>query len=114
VKDFATRRPADFAARIWDCVGRADKTTLQNILMRMPDKVCAVAFATLTKEKQESLYALIAGPKAARIVEEIKLESRRRTSNLVRSRILRSFLAYFGLARKAGGTIYIRPRRGNA
>ena len=77
----------------------------------MPDKVCAVAFATLTKERQRSLYDLIAGPKAARIVEEIRLESRRRTSALVRNRILRNFLSYFGLAGKTGGTIYIRPRR---
>jgi hypothetical protein len=111
VRDLAPRRPADLSARIWDCVSRADRTTLQNILMRMPDKVCAVAFATLTKERQQSLYALIAGPKAARIVEEIRLESRRRTSALVRGRILRRFLSYFGLARKTAGTIYIRPRR---
>ena len=104
-------RPADTAARVWDCVSRADRTTLQNILMRVPDKVCAVAFAALTEERRRSLYAMIAGPKAARIEEEIRLESRRRTSALVRGRILRSFLSYFGLARKAEGTIYIRPRR---
>ena len=80
--------------------------------MRMPDKVCAVAFATLTEERRQSLYSLIAPPKAARIEEEIRLESRRRTSALVRGRILRTFLSYFGRARKAAGTIYIRPRRG--
>jgi hypothetical protein len=91
-------------------VSRADRTTLQNVLMRMPDKVCAVAFGTLTEEKRQSLYSLIAGPKAARIMEEIRLESRRRTSALVRGRILRTFLSYFGRARKAAGTIYIRPR----
>jgi len=108
----APRYPGDFSAAIWVCVSRADKTTLQNVLMRMPDKVCAVAFATLTEERRQLLYALIAGPKAARIVEEIRLESRRRTSALVRGRILRSFLSYFGRARNAGGTIYIRPRRG--
>ena len=102
----------DSSALIWDCVSRAEKTTLQNLLMRMPDKVCAVAFAALPEEKRRSLYALIAGPKAARIAEEIRLESRRRTSALVHGRILRSFLAYFGRARKTGGTIYIRPRRG--
>ena len=121
VRDFAPRHPADCAPRypadsaavIWDCVSLADRTTLQNVLMRMPDKVCAVAFATLTRERQQTLYALIAGPKAARIAEEIRLESRRRTSQLVRGRILRSFLSYFGLARNAGGVIYIRPRRVN-
>jgi hypothetical protein len=110
----STPYPADFASRIWDCVIRADKTTLQNVLMRMPDKVCAVAFATLTEEKRRSLYVLIAGPKTARIVEEIRLESRRRTSALVRGRILRTFLSYFGRAGKTGGTIYIRPRRGTS
>jgi hypothetical protein len=108
----APRHPADYSALVWDCVSRADRTTLQNVLMRMPDKVCALAFATLTEERRQSLYALIAGPKTARIVEEIRLESRRRTSALVRGRILRTFLSYFGRARKAGGTIYIRPRRG--
>lgn len=96
---------------IWDCVSRTDRTTLQNVLMRMPDKVCAVAFADLTEERRKSLYSLIAGPKAARIMEEIRLESRRRTSALVRARILRTFLSYFGRARKTAGTIYIRPRR---
>ena len=30
------RHPADYSARIWDCVSRADRTTLQNVLMRMP------------------------------------------------------------------------------
>jgi hypothetical protein len=104
----------DAAARVWACVSGTSGTALQNILMRMPDKVCAVAFATLTREKQESLYALIAGPKAARIIEEIRLESRRRTSALVRRRILRNFLSYFGLAQKTGGTIYIKPRRVSA
>ena len=112
VKNFAPRYPADFARYIWDCLSHADRTMLQNVLMRMPDKVCAVAFATLTEERRRSLYALIAAAKAARIMEEIRLESRRRTSALVRGRILRTFLSYFGLARKVAGTIYIRPRRG--
>lgn len=96
---------------VWDCVSGADRTVLQNVLMRIPDKVCAVALETLTEEKRQSLYALIAEPKAARIREEIRLESRRRTSALVRARILRTFLSYFGRAKKTTATIYIRPLR---
>ena len=100
------------AVLVWDAVSAADAALLQNTLMRIPDKVCAVAFAALPREKRMVIYARIAGPKAARIEEEIALEARRRTSALVRARILRSFLSYFGRARKVSGRIWIRPRRG--
>ena len=99
------------AGAVWDAVSAADATQLQNTLMRMPDKVCAVALATLPKEKRMLVYSRIAGPKAARIEEEIVLEGRRRTSALVRARLLRSFLSYFGRARRVPGRIWIRPRR---
>lgn len=99
------------AAAVWDAVSATDATLLQNTLMRMPDKVCAVALATLPREKRLVVYSRIAGPKAARIEEEIGLEARRRTSGLVRARIIRSFLSYFGRARKVQGTIWIKPRR---
>jgi hypothetical protein len=75
----------------------------------MSDKVCAVALATLPREKRLVVYSRIAGPKAARIEEEIGLEARRRTSGLVRARIIRSFLSYFGRARRVPGRIWIRP-----
>ena len=103
------------AAAIWDAVSSADTVLLQNTLMRMPDKVCAVALATLPKEKRMAIYSRIAGPKAARIEEEIELEARRRTGALVRARIIRSFLSYFGRARRVPGRIWIKPikpRRG--
>jgi len=79
--------------------------------MRMPDKVCAMGLATLPAERRRELYALIAAPKAARIEEEIRLEARRKTSALVKARILRSFLSYFGRADRTPGTIWIRPKR---
>jgi hypothetical protein len=97
------------AGAVWDAVSRADAALLQNTLMRMPDKVCAVALATLPREKRLVIYSRIAGPKASRIEEEIRLEARRRTSALVRARILRSFLSYFGRAPRAPGTIWIKP-----
>ena len=96
---------------VWDAVSAAGGSLLQNTLMRIPDKVCAVAFAALPREKRLMIYSRIAGPKAARIEEEIVLEGRRRTSALVRARIIRSFLSYFGRARKVSGRIWIRPRR---
>jgi hypothetical protein len=99
------------AVLVWDAVSAADAALLQNTLMRIPDKVCAVAFAALPREKRMVIYSRIAGPKAARIEEEIGLEARRRTSALVRARILRSFLSYFGRARKVSGRIWIRPKR---
>jgi hypothetical protein len=101
----------DVAGRIWACVNGTNRTTLQNILMRMPDKVCAVALAMLSESQRLSLYPLIAGPKAARVREEMRLENGRRTSPLVRARILRTFLSYFGQGTRASGTIWIRPRR---
>ena len=101
----------DTAAAIWDQVSRIDRTRRQNILMRIPDKVCAVAFAALSEERRRSLYALIAAPKAARVREEIRLESRRRTSAAVRAKIIRAFLSFFGGAARTGGSIYIRPKR---
>ena len=97
------------AAAVWDAVSSADGAALQNTLMRIPDKVCAVALSTLPKEKRAGLYARIAGPKASRIEEEIALESRRRTSRLVRARIIRSFLSYFGRASQVPGRIWIKP-----
>jgi hypothetical protein len=99
------------AALVSECLDRTDRTRLQNVLMLMPDKVCAVAFAALGEEKRQSLYALMGGTKAARVMEEIRLEARRRTSPEVRSRIIRTFLSYFGKTRKSPGTIWIRPRR---
>jgi hypothetical protein len=103
--------PGSAADAVWNAVSAADAAHLQNTLMRVPDKVCAVALATLPREKRMLLYSRIAGPKAARIEEEIALETRRRTSALVRARIIRSFLSYFGRARKVPGRIWIRPRR---
>jgi hypothetical protein len=100
------------AAAVWDAVSAADGALLQNTLMRIPDKVCAVALAALPKEKRLALYGRIAGPKAARIEEEIAWVARRQTSAVVRARIIRSFLSYFGRARKVAGRIWIRPRRG--
>jgi hypothetical protein len=98
-------------AAVWDAVSSAHAALLQNTLMRMPDKVCAVALATLPKEKRLVVYSRIAGPKAARIEEEIGLESRRRTMPLVRARIIRSFLSYFGRASRVPGRIWIKPIR---
>jgi len=97
------------AAAVWNAVSSTDTALLQNTLMRMPDKVCAVALATLPREKRMVVYSRIAGPKAARIEEEIGLEARRRTSAFVRARIIRSFLSYFGRAWKVPGRIWIRP-----
>jgi hypothetical protein len=79
--------------------------------MRMPDKVCAVALASLSENQRLSVYPLIAGPKAARVKEEMRLEKARRTSPVVRARIVRTFLSYFGQATRTPGTIWIRPRR---
>jgi hypothetical protein len=89
----------------------ASSTTLQNVLMRMPDKVCAVGLAALAPEEREPLYALVAPAKAGRVREEIRLEMRRRTTALVRGRIVRAFLSYFGQAKAPSGTIWIKPRR---
>jgi hypothetical protein len=105
------RPPPAPAAAVWDAVSSVDPAVLQNTLMRIPDKVCAVAMAALPREKRALLYSRIAGPKAGRIEEEIALERRRRTSALVRARIIRSFLSYFGRARRVPGRIWIRPRR---
>jgi hypothetical protein len=99
------------AAAVRQCLAGVHPTTLQNILMRMPDKVCAVGLATLTEEERAPAYALIAPAKAMRVREEIRLEARRRTTPLVRGRIIRAFLSYFGKAKKPGGPIWIRPKK---
>jgi len=79
--------------------------------MAMSDKICAVALATLPDGKRDAVYALIAPTKARRIREEIRLESRRRTTHAVRDRILREFLKSFDAGPGARPTIYIRPKR---
>jgi hypothetical protein len=99
------------SALIEECVREIDSARLQITLMLMPDKVCAVAFAALGEQRRQSLYALLGETKAARIREEITLEARRRTSAVVHARILRTFLSYFGKARRSTRTIWIRPKR---
>ncbi len=102
------------APLVRECLRKTNATALQNILMRMPDKVCAVALSTLTPEERAPVYALIAPQKASRIKEEIRLEAMRSTTPLVRGRIMRTFLSYFGKARPAGGKagpIWIRPKK---
>ena len=106
-----SRRPDPMTESLWELLGAADRTRLQNGLMRIPDKVCAVALGRLDEERRRTLYASIAGPKAARIEEEIRLESRRRTSEAVRAKIIQSFLAQFGGAGGAGVAIHIKPKR---
>ena len=101
----------DAALRIREIVERTERTMLQNILMRIPDKVCATALAALPDESRTSMYALIADSKAHRIREEIRLESRRRTSAAVRDRLMRSFLSYFDMDAQRGPRVWIRPLR---
>lgn len=93
------------------CLSGTDATTLQNVLMRIPDKVCAVALSALPEKERTATLARMAPIKAERIREEIRLEARRRTTALVRGRIIRAFLSYFGRARKPGGPIWIRPKK---
>jgi hypothetical protein len=96
---------------IEECVREIDSARLQTTLMLMPDKVCAVAFAALGDQRRQSLYSLLGETKASRIREEITLEARRRTSAVVRARILRTFLSYFGKSRRSTRTLWIRPKR---
>ncbi len=93
------------------CLSQTGRIALQNILMRMPDKVCAVGLAALAPEERTPCYALMAPVKAARVKDEIRREALRRTTPLVRGRILRTCLSFFGRARKTPGTIWIRPVR---
>ncbi len=99
------------AAAVRQCLAGVGTTALQNILMRMPDKVCAVGLAALTEDERAPAYTLIAPAKASRIREEIRLEARRRTTALVRGRIIRAFLSYFGKAKKPVGPVWIRPKK---
>jgi hypothetical protein len=99
---------------IEQCLEGVDAARLQTTLMLMPDKVCAVAFAVLGEQRRRSLCALLGETKARRIREEIGLEARRRTSGIVRARILRAFTSYFrspSRGRKSTSTIWIRPKR---
>ena len=96
---------------IRDLINRTEKTRLQNILMRIPDKVCATALSSLTESERAPLYALIAGSKAERIREEIRLGSRRRMTPAVRSRLIHSFVSYFAPGATRGPGIWLRPIR---
>ncbi len=79
--------------------------------MRIPDKVCAAGFSALPEDARDRLYALVGSVKAGRIQEEVRIESRRRTSPLVRSRLLRSFLSYFTASAPGAPKVWIRPIR---
>jgi hypothetical protein len=98
-----------------DLLARTPSARLSNILMRIPDKVCAAGFSALPDDTQNRLYALVGGTKAARIREEIRIEGRRRTSAVARARLLRSFLAYFEHRAPRAPSVWVRPirRRGD-
>ena len=93
------------------CLAAAGPLALQNILMRIPDKVCAVALASLPDEERESALSHVAPIKAERVREEMRLEARRRTTSLVHGRIVRAFLSYFGSAKPSHGPVWIRPKK---
>ncbi len=101
----------DHQRSIRDLVARTDSTTLSNTLMRIPDKVCAAGFSTLPDDLRSRLYALVGETKAARIREEIRIETRRRTSAIVHSRLVRSFLSYFDARAPGAPTVWVRPVR---
>ncbi len=101
----------DFPQAIRDAVRSTGRTALQNVLMRIPDKVCATALGLLTERERAPLYALIAESKAARIREEIRLSVRRRMTPAVRARLLQSFLSYFALGITRDPRVWIRPIR---
>ena len=101
----------DRARSIRDLIKRTDRTGLQNILMRIPDKVCAAALSLLAEAERSPLYALIADSKAGRIREEIRLGSRRRMTPTVRARLISSFAAYFRTGTTKGPTVWLRPVR---
>ncbi len=94
-----------------DLLLRTPSAALSNILMRIPDKVCAAGFSALPDDTQARLFALVGDTKASRIREEIRIESRRRTSAVARARLLRSFLAYFEHRSPRAPSIWIRPVR---
>jgi len=94
-----------------DLLSRTPSAALSNILMRIPDKVCAAGFSALSDDMQERLFTLVGDTKAARIREEIRIEARRRTSKVTRARLLRSFLAYFEHRPPPAPSVWIRPIR---
>ncbi len=101
----------DSAQAIRDLIRSTGRTALQNILMRIPDKVCAAALSSLGESERAPLYALMAGSKAGRIREEIRLGARRRMTPSVRSRLIRSFVSYFRAGPTRGPRVWLRPIR---
>ena len=101
----------DPARSLRDLILRTPATALSNILMRIPDKVCAAGFSMLPDEVRDRLYALMGGTKATRIREEIRIETRRRTSVAVRTRLLRSFVSYFEHPAPGAPSVWVRPIR---
>jgi hypothetical protein len=101
----------DHGRSLRDLLARTPSTTLSNILMRIPDKVCAAGFSTLSDDLQRGLYALVGETKAARIREEVRIEARRRTTAAARARLVRSFLAYFQQRAPRAPAVWIRPIR---
>ena len=110
-KKLSAANGAGAGGQIRACLQAQDVTTLQNTLMRMPDKVCAVGLAEMTPEERDPIYALLAPQKAWRVKDEIRYIALRRTTPLVHGRIIRLFLSYFGKAPSTKGRIWIKPRK---
>ena len=68
----------DLERSLRDLMEAVNGATLSNIVMRIPDKLCAAAFSMLSDDVRDRLYEVIGTTKAARIREEIRIERRRR------------------------------------
>ena len=100
--------------KIWNCIQKTPETQLQNALMRMPDRICAVSLSKLTDEQKDYIFSTMSPIKARRIREEIGYQRRLNIPEANYLKIVRSFLSLLGSGEKGNNTdlnIYIRPRK---
>jgi Mg/Co/Ni transporter MgtE len=89
-----------------------NRITLQNVLMKIPDREIAVSLSVLNIAEKEKVFALLSPEKRKRVEEEFKYQEKLDIRHDRYLKIINKFLSYFEPGKKQfRNHSYIRPKR---
>ena len=89
-----------------------NKITLQNILMKIPDREIAVSISVLKDFEKETIFSLLSPVKIRRIKDELKYQKKLDIRQDRYFKMVNKFLSYFAPGKKQfKDKSYIRPKR---
>ncbi len=88
------------------------KVTLQNMLMKIPDREIAVSIMALEDREKELFFSLLSPAKVLRLKEELQYQEKLDIRHDRYLKIVNKFLSYFEPGKKQfKNQSYIRPKR---